>query len=104
MLNYLSNFPFIVTLVLTRKIFDFTHSVTELLQAKSNGIVVGFDLIVSLTYVTSNARDNIDCLFGEWYNHALALAQKVSIDEAKPKVCSKQTDRKSLCNHYCRLL
>ena len=34
LLNHLSNFPFIVTLVVTRKIFDFTHSVTELFAGK----------------------------------------------------------------------
>ena len=60
LLNHLFNFPFIVTLVVTRKIFDFTHSITELLQAKSNDIVVGFDLIASLTDVMFNARFNID--------------------------------------------
>ena len=31
LLNHLSNFAFIVTLVVTRKIFDFTHSVTDIL-------------------------------------------------------------------------
>ena len=31
LLNHLSNFPFLVTLVVTRKIFDFTHSVTDIL-------------------------------------------------------------------------
>ena len=60
LLNHLSNFPFIVTLVITRKIFDFTHSVTELFQAKSNDVVVGFDVIASLIDVISNARVNID--------------------------------------------
>ena len=64
LLNHLSTFPFIVTLVVTRNIFDFTHSVTELLHAKSNDIVVGFDLIASLIDVISNARVNIDFLFG----------------------------------------
>ena len=95
MLNHLSNFPFIVILVVTIKIFDFTRSVRELLQAKSNDIVVGFDLIASLIDVISNARVNIDFLFGKWYKHALELAQKVSVDETKPRVCSKQTDREN---------
>ena len=101
MLNYLSDFPFIVTLVVTRKIFDFTHSVTELLQAKSNYIVVVFDLISSLIVVISNARVNINFLFGEWYKHPLELAQKVSVDETKPRVCSKQTDRE---NHNVNII
>ena len=42
LLNHVTNFNFIVTLVVTRKVFDYTHSVTELLQAKSNDIVKGF--------------------------------------------------------------
>ena len=85
LLNHLSNFPFIVTLVVTRKIFDFAHSVTELLQAKPNDIEVGFVFIASLIDVISNARVNIDLLFGKWYKHALELAQKVSVDETKPR-------------------
>ena len=48
LLNHVTNFNFIVTLVVTRKVFDYTHPVTELLQAKSNDIVKGFDLIGSL--------------------------------------------------------
>ena len=101
LLNHLSNFAFIVTLVGTRKIFDFTHSVTELLQAKSNDIVVGFDLIASLIDVISNAGVHIDFLFGKWHKHALELAQKVSADETKPRVCSKQTERE---NHSAYML
>ena len=95
LLNRLSNSPFNVTLAVTRKLFDFTHSVTELLQAKSNDIVVGFDLIASLIDVISNARVNIDFLFGKWYKNALELAQKISVDKTKPRVCSKQRDREN---------
>ena len=36
-----------------------------------------------------------DFLFGKWYKHALEPAQKASVDEAKPRVCSKQTDREN---------
>ena len=109
---------------LQKKKNDFTHPVTELLQAKSNDttlgfnliasfinaisnarvninffyyfdIVLGFDLIGYLIDVISNARVNIDFLFVEWYKHALELAQKVSVDDTKPRVCSKQTDREN---------
>ena len=53
-LNHVTNFNFIVTLVVTRKVFDYTRSVTELLQAKSNDIVKGFDLIGSLIDLFAN--------------------------------------------------
>ena len=81
LLNDLSNFPFIATLVVTSKIFDFSHSVIELLQAKSNDVVVVSDLIASLIDLISNAKVNIDFLFAEWYMHALELLQKVRVDE-----------------------
>ena len=57
--------------------------------------MVGFDLIASLIDVISNARVNIYFLFGEWYKHALENAQKVSVDDTKPRICSKQTDREN---------
>ena len=60
LLDYVINFDFIVTLVVTRKVFDYTHSVTELLQAKSNDIVKGFDVISSLIDLFANVRHDID--------------------------------------------
>ena len=60
LLNRVTNLNFIVTLVVTRKAFGYTHSVTELLQAKSNDIVKGFDLIGSLIDLFANVRHDID--------------------------------------------
>ena len=87
LLNHLSNFPFTVTLVVTRKVLDFTPSVTDLID------------------VISTARVNIDFLFRKWYKHVLELAQRVSVDEVEPRVYSKQTDREnhnvnSIANYY----
>ena len=59
-LNHVTNFNFIVTLVVTRKVFHYTHSITELPQAKSNDIVKGFDLIGSLIDILANVRHYID--------------------------------------------
>ena len=85
LLNHLFSFSFIVTLVVTRKIFDLIHSVSELVQAKLNDIVLGFHLIASLIEIISSARINIDFLFGECYKHALELAQKVSVQGVTQK-------------------
>ena len=60
LLNHVTNFNFIVTLVVTRKVFDYTHSITELLQAKSSDIVKGFDLIDSSIDLFANVRYDID--------------------------------------------
>ena len=55
--------------------------------------MLGFDLVVSLIDVISNTR--VDILFAEWYKHASELAQKISVNEVKPRVCFKQTNRKN---------
>ena len=39
LLTHISIFNFIVSLAITRYVFDFTYSVTALLQAKSNDII-----------------------------------------------------------------
>ena len=95
LLNHVTNFNFIVTLVVTRKVFDYTHSVTELLQAKSNDIVKGFDLIGSLIDLFVNVRHDIDNYHGKWYKEALELAKILNIVEVVPRVCSKQMLREN---------
>ena len=93
LLNHVTNFNFIVTLVVTRKVFDYTHSVTELLQAKSNDIVKGFDLIGSLIDLFANVRHDTDNYHEKWCKEALELAKILNIVEVVPRVCSKQTLR-----------
>ena len=34
-------------------------------------------------------------LLGKWYKYASEFAQKVIVDETKPRVCSKQTGREN---------
>ena len=60
LLTHISNFNFIVSLVITRKVFDFTHSVTALFQANSNDVINGFELIGSLIDLMLNIRITID--------------------------------------------
>ena len=67
LVTHIPNFNFNVSLVITRKVFDFTHSVTALLQAKSNDIINGLELIGSLIDLISNIRVNFDKYHDEWY-------------------------------------
>ena len=95
LLNHVTNFNFIVTLVVTRKVFDYTRSVTELLQAKSNDIVKGFDLIGSLIDLFANVRHDTDNYHEKWCKEALELAKILNIVEVIPRVCSKQMLREN---------
>ena len=51
---------FIVTFVVTRNLFNFTHSVTQHLQAKLNDTVLVFDFVVLFIDVIFNVKVNID--------------------------------------------
>ena len=76
-------------------IFDFTHSVTALLQAKSNDIINGFELIGSLVDRMSNIRVNIDRYHDEWYSQTCKLAQKINVNESVPRTYAQQTTREN---------
>ena len=95
LLTHISNFNFIVSLAITRKVFDFTHSVTALFQAKSNDIINGFELIGFLIDLMSNIRINIDKYHDKWYSEDRKLAQKINVNESVPRTCSQQTAREN---------
>ena len=82
---------------MTRKSFDYTHSVTELLQAKSNNIVKGFDLIDSLIALFANVRHDIDDYHKKCFKETLELAKIINIIiyNVVPRVCSKQMLREN---------
>ena len=107
LLTHISNFNFIVSLVIKRKVFGFTHSVTALLQATSNDIINGLELIGSLIDLMSNIRINIDKYHDEWYSEACKLAQKINVNESVPRTCARQTARENFPaespSHYYKL-
>ena len=107
LLTHISNFNCIVSLVIRRKAFDFTHSVTALLQAKSNDIINGFELIGSLIDLMSNIRVNINKYHDEWYSEACKLAQKINVNESLPRTCAWYTTRGNFLaespSHYYKL-
>ena len=92
-LALISTFQFIVSLVITRNIFDLTLPVTQLLQAMSNDIMDGIDLIQALKNLGIIVRNQIDFYHVKWYQEALVLAGKVDIEEAVPRTVARQTTR-----------
>ena len=101
LLTHISNFNFIVFVVMTRKVFDFTHSVTALLQAKLNDIINGFQLNGSLIDLMSNIRINIEKYHDESYSEACKLAQKINLmNLCQEPVLGKLQGKISLLNHH----
>ena len=65
-----------------RKVFYYTHSRTELLQAKSNDIVKGFNWFIN--YFLANMRHDINDYHEKWYKEALELAKKLNVKRKLP--------------------
>ena len=101
LLTLISKLNFIVSLLITRKVFDFTHSVTALLQAKLNDIINGFQLNGSLIDLMSNIRINIEKYHDESYSEACKLAQKINLmNLCQEPVLGKLQGKVSLLNHH----
>ena len=89
-LKLLTSYNFIVAIVISRNILDLTLPVTQLLQAKSNDIMDGIHLIESLINVVYFTRANADSYHAEWYEKGVTLAQKVFVDDSRPRNCIRQ--------------
>ena len=95
LLKLVTSFDFIVSLVITRCVFDLTLPVTQLLQSKTNDIADGLHLIESLKNLAIS-RNNIDTYHSKWYAKALRLAEDVNVDESKPRTCGRQINRSNV--------
>ena len=91
--NALERFDFIVSMVVTRKVFDLTMDVTTLLQSRSNDILCMINLVTSLKEHFHNIRDNIDVYHSKWFKEAEILANKVNVEVSKPRTVKKQVYR-----------
>ena len=83
------NFNFMVKLVISRHILDYTNSITQILQGKNNDIKKGLDIIKTLLKIFKLIRNDIHNKHKKWYQEALALATTAQVSESKLRTCSK---------------
>ena len=60
LLKLILNFHFIVKLVISRLILDYTNSVAQILQGKNNDIIKGLDLIDTLLNIFELVKNVVD--------------------------------------------
>jgi len=92
-LNTLLNFEFIIAMVISRSILDYTLCVTELLQGPTKDICEGLHLITSLRSLIQNIKCDIDNYHNLWYEKAISLAKEVEVFEKMPRICRRQIFR-----------
>ncbi len=104
--DLVTKFEFITALVISHNILDRLLPVTLLLQGKSIDIMDGIHLINTMKNDFTNFRNSIDSFHDAWYAEALDLAEKVEVEESKPRTVRRQTTRsnppyKSI-SEYCK--
>ena len=89
----IDSFDFLITLIVTYNIFNYTLLVTELLQSKNNDIADGIHMIDSLISLLSEIRENCDIYHNKWFQQAVDIAEKFDISVSHPRITKKQTQR-----------
>ncbi|XP_057307823.1 zinc finger MYM-type protein 1-like isoform X2 [Hydractinia symbiolongicarpus] len=71
--HQIANFEFLVTLVITRNVFDITLPVTQLLQNRTIDVMDSIELIQTLKNVLLQTRNNVEHFHDRWYEEAFSL-------------------------------
>ena len=70
-----------------------TLDATKMLQSRDHDILDAIHMIETIKNHFSSVRSEIDYYHGERYKATLALAEKVNVEESKPRTCKKHTNR-----------
>ncbi|XP_065664828.1 52 kDa repressor of the inhibitor of the protein kinase-like [Hydra vulgaris] len=86
----ITTFKFIVSLVVTRAVFDETHVVTNMLQSSSLDIQTCIDLIFCLTNRITTFKNKIDSFHDKCYLDAKVIAEQIGVDECRKRTVGRQ--------------
>ena len=93
--NSIERFEFIISMVITRQVFDMTMDVTKLLQARDNDSMKTITLIESLKDQFSNIRSNVDEYHKKWFKIAKDLAESLNLTVKAPRITKRQVHRQN---------
>ena len=79
--------------MITRKVFDLTLGVTQLLQSKSNDIADGIHMIETLLTCVSETRREVENFHNECYKIILNISKECDIGENVPRHVKRQIHR-----------
>ena len=92
----LSQFSFVVALVLTQKVLAYTKGLSVKLQGRYVDVVCAHRDIESVKSSLERNRSEIDVFHDRVYDAVLVLAQSVGIDESSPRISSRQQHRQNV--------
>ena len=94
-LRILESFEFIVAMVITTNILDYTMSLTVQLQQRQIDIAESLKQINLLKAELKILRTSVDEYHDKFYDEAVELANEVEVDEKTPRICKHQTTREN---------
>ena len=89
----LSQFPFMVALVLSQKILAYTKGLSVKLQGRYVDVVRAYQDIESVKKVTRGVRSKVDDFHSQMYQDVLTLSESVGVTESAPRQASRQQHR-----------
>ena len=92
----ISDFEFIISLVIAQKVLSYTEGITSSLQSKSIDIIAAYKHVNVITESLRDVRRNIEQYNKEWYTLAKELAQKVQVEPKIPRLCKRQLNRHNI--------
>ena len=96
----ISQFTFIVALVLTQKVLAYTKGLSVKLQGRYVDVVYAHRQVKGVKDTLKRALSRVDNFHDLVYKKALALSLSVSVDESVPRFASRQQHRQNIpsCN------
>ncbi len=89
----LSQFPFMVSLVLSQKILAYTKGLSVKLQGRYVDVVRAYQDIESVKKVIRGVRSRVDDFHSLMYQAVLTLSESVGVTESAPRRASRQQHR-----------
>jgi len=90
-----SNNSPIVGLFCLSDILSLTHSLSVVLQKEAIDLAKASKMIGTLLATLKKKREKLDEIFRLIYSDAKKMAEKLDVDEAKPRTCGRQTKREN---------
>ena len=93
----INNFEFVVSLVVTKNVFDHTSALTVQLQQKKIDIAESLKQINLLKSQMAILRNTVEEIHSSWYDEAIKLAKDVGmpLPEGFHRLCAVQTQREN---------
>lgn len=91
LLQAITNFQFVVTFVIGYLYLSHMSTLTTKLQQKSNEIFKAFIMVSSVLKSNQDMRADMDEMYDDAYEKAMAMAAKMGVAPTAPRVAGRQT-------------